>query len=319
MGCSLISLAIFMATATATATLETTKVNVCSSTESYTLSPWLAYVGDDVTTTGVSYNLWNAYGKTWTEMSHWDDSKGCFIPMKTLSDGSGLQCSYDGKLIVERSKGWPPGTCVRYWVQSALSNGSYDHHFYEVKFIHCLKTWIGASINLIDEIEKVLRDASKRVIEITFLDRNGTKFAVCNPERCLKLVNVSKTGSGPWLSWTSRLDDSGGKLELKRIEKSDNQRDIQVRIILSSLKSDIGSEKIDLPLRILVDSFQGSELTDKHYTLHLSTFSGFSQPSAGNERTRTSPTWPTSSSARVPVKYCISAIILVVTAASFLN
>ena len=125
------------ATATATATLETTKVNVCSSTESYTLSPWLAYVGDDVTTTGVSYNLWNAYGKTWTEMSHWDDSKGCFIPMKTLSDGSGLQCSYDGKLIVERSKGWPPGTCVRYWVQSALSNGSYDHHFYEVKFIHC--------------------------------------------------------------------------------------------------------------------------------------------------------------------------------------
>ena len=120
-----------------------------------------------------------------------------------------------------------------------------------------MKTWIGASINLIDEIEKVLLDASKRVIEITFLDRNDTKFAVCNPERCLKLVNVSKTGSGPWLSWTSRLDDSGGKLELKRIEKSDNQRDIQVRIILSSLKSDIGSEKIDLPLRILVDSFQG--------------------------------------------------------------
>lgn len=120
-----------------------------------------------------------------------------------------------------------------------------------------MKTWIGASINVIDEIGKVLRDASKRVIEITFLDRNDTKFAVCNPERCLNLVNVSKTGSGPWLSWTSRLDDSGGKLELKRIEKSDNQRDIQVRIILSSLKSDIGSEKIDLPLRILVDSFQG--------------------------------------------------------------
>ncbi|XP_074614317.1 uncharacterized protein LOC141874063 [Acropora palmata] len=319
MGCSLISLAIFMATATATR--ETTKVNVCSSTESYTLSPWLAYDGDDVTTTDVSYHLWNAYGKTWTEMSHWDDSKGCFIPNKTLADGSGLQCSYDGKLIVERSKGWPLGTYVRYWVQSALSNGSYDRHFYEVKFTHCLKTWIGASINLIDEIEKVLLDASKRVIEITFLDRNDTKFAVCNPERCLKLVNVSKTGSGPWLSWTSRLDDSGGKLELKRIEKSDNQRDIQVRIILSSLKSDIGSEKIDLPLRILVDSFQGSELsvTDKAYTLHLSTFWGFSQPSAENERTRTSPTWPTSSSARLPVKYCISAIILIVTVASFLN
>lgn len=127
----------FFGTATATATLETIKVNVCSSTESYTLSPWLAYVGDDVTTTGVSYNLWNAYGKNWTEMSHWDDSKGCFIPRKTLADGSGLQCSCDGKLIVERSKGWPPGTCVRYLVQSVLSNGSYDHHFYEVKFIQC--------------------------------------------------------------------------------------------------------------------------------------------------------------------------------------
>jgi len=127
----------FFGTATATATLETTRVNVCSSTESYTLSPWLAYVGDDVTTTGVSYNLWNASRKTWTEMSHWDDSKGCFIPMKTLADGSGLQCCYDGKLIVEGSKGWPAGTCVRYWVQSVLSNGSYDHHFYEVKFIQC--------------------------------------------------------------------------------------------------------------------------------------------------------------------------------------
>lgn len=127
----------FFGTATATATLETTKVNVCSSTESYTLSPWLAYVGDDVTTTGVSYNLWNPYGKNWTQMSHWDDSKGCLIPRKTLADGSGLQCSYDGKLIVERSKGWPPGTCVRYLVQSVLSNGSYDHHFYEVKFIQC--------------------------------------------------------------------------------------------------------------------------------------------------------------------------------------
>ena len=74
-----------------------------------------------------------------------------------------------------------------------------------------------------------------------------------------------------------------------------------------------------LHYEILFLAFSGSELTDKHYTLHLSTFSGFSQPSAGNERTRTSPTWPTSSSARVPVKYCISAIILVVTAASFLN
>ena len=127
----------FFGTATATATRETTKVNVCSSTESYTLSPWLAYDGDDVTTTGVSYHLWNAYGKTWTEMSHWDDSKGCFIPNKTLADGSGLQCSYDGKLIVERSKGWPLGTYVRYWVQSALSNGSHDRHLYEVKFTHC--------------------------------------------------------------------------------------------------------------------------------------------------------------------------------------
>jgi len=118
-----------------------------------------------------------------------------------------------------------------------------------------LKTWIGASINLIDEIGKVLLDAWKRVIEVTFLDRNNTKIAVCSCGQCLNLVNVSR--SYAWLSWTSRLDDSGGKLKLTRIEKSDNQRDIQVRIILSSLKSDIGREKVDLPLRILVYSFQG--------------------------------------------------------------
>ncbi|XP_044182818.1 uncharacterized protein LOC122947178 [Acropora millepora] len=255
-------------------------------------------------------------------MSHWDDSKGCFIPRKTLPDGSGLQCSYDGKLIVERSKGWPAGTWVRYLVQSVLSNGSYDHHFYEVKFIQCLKTWIGASINLIDEIGKVLLNASKRVIEVTFLDRNNTKIAVCSCGQCLNLVNVNKTRSYPWLSWTSRLDDSGGKLKLTRIEKSDNQRDIQVRIILSSLKSDIGREKVDLPLRILVYSFQGSQpyVTDKTHTLQLSTFRGFSQPSAENEVTRTSPTWLTSSSARASEKYWISTIVvLVVTVASCLN
>ena len=120
-----------------------------------------------------------------------------------------------------------------------------------------MKTCIGASINLIDEIGKVLLDASKRVIEVTFFDGNNTKIAVCSRGQCLNLVNFNKTRSDPWLSWTSRLDDSGGKLELTGIEKSDNQRDIQVRIILSSLKSDIGSEKVDLPLRILVDSFQG--------------------------------------------------------------
>ena len=120
-----------------------------------------------------------------------------------------------------------------------------------------LKTGIGASINLIDEIGKVLANAWKRVIEVRFFDSNNTYIAHCSRARCLNLVSANKTRNNPWLYWTSRLSPTEGTLQLTRIDESDNLRDFQVGIILSSLKSEIGTEPVDIWLRIIVDSIQG--------------------------------------------------------------
>lgn len=124
----------FFGTATA---MPETKVKICSSAGSYTLSPWLASVRDNVTMTGVSWKCWNTDSKSWTEVFHWDDCKGCFMLLKTLADDSLPQCSSDGNLIVDRLKGWPAGTFTRYWVESRLSDGSNVHRVYKVEFILC--------------------------------------------------------------------------------------------------------------------------------------------------------------------------------------
>lgn len=121
-----------------------------------------------------------------------------------------------------------------------------------------LKTGVGASINLIDEIEKLLPcDARKRLIEVWFLDINNTYIARYKPGHCCDLTNFESIRSFPWLSWTSRLNNTGGKLELTRIQATDNLRDFQVRVILCPLKSQIRRDRLDISLRILVDSSQG--------------------------------------------------------------
>ena len=119
-----------------------------------------------------------------------------------------------------------------------------------------LKTWIGASINLIDKLVKLLPNAWKRGDDVFFYDSNNTKIAYCRPGRCSNLISVDQI-SNPWLHWTSRLNDSGGKLELTRIEESDNLRDIRVTATLRSSTSGIGIDHVNIPLRILVESSQG--------------------------------------------------------------
>ena len=121
-----------------------------------------------------------------------------------------------------------------------------------------MKTWIDASINLTDEIRKLLpHDAWKRLIEISFLDINNTYIARYKPGHCCDLISFENITTFPWLSWTTRLNPTGEKLKLTRIQQSDNLRDIQVRIILSSPKSDIEQNQVDISLRIIVDASQG--------------------------------------------------------------
>ena len=113
-----------------------------------------------------------------------------------------------------------------------------------------LKTRIGASISLSDELIKLIPNGWKRVDDVEF-SSNNTKIAHCQPGRCL--ISVNKTRSKPWLHWTRRLNESGGKLTLTRTDESDNLRDIQARIILSSQKSTTGKDKINISLRIIVE------------------------------------------------------------------
>ena len=115
-----------------------------------------------------------------------------------------------------------------------------------------LKTRIGSSISLSDELIKLIPNRWKRVDDVEF-SSNNTKIAHCQPGRCLSLVSVNKIRSKPWLHWTRRLNESGGNLTLTRIDESDNLRDIQARIILSSQKSKTGKDKINISLRILVE------------------------------------------------------------------
>ena len=121
-----------------------------------------------------------------------------------------------------------------------------------------MKTWIGASISLIDEIGKLLPcDVWKRLIEISFLDNNNTYVARYKPGHCCDLISFENITTFPWLCWTRRLNHTGEKLKLTRIQESDNLREIQVKIILSSLKSDIEQDQVDISLRIIVDASQG--------------------------------------------------------------
>ena len=122
-----------------------------------------------------------------------------------------------------------------------------------------LKTRIGASISLSDELIKLIPNGWKRVNDVEF-SSNNTKIAHCQPGRCMNLIRVNKTRSNPWLHWTRRLNDSGGELTLTRIDERDNLRDIQARIILSSEKSTIGKDKINRSLRILVESASQGKL-----------------------------------------------------------
>ena len=115
-----------------------------------------------------------------------------------------------------------------------------------------LKTRIGASISLSDEIIKLIPNGWKRVDDAEFFS-NNTKIAYCQPGRCVNLIRVHRIRSKPWLHWIRRLNESGGKLTLTRIDESDNLRDIQARIILSSQKSKTGKDKINKSLRILVE------------------------------------------------------------------
>ena len=122
-----------------------------------------------------------------------------------------------------------------------------------------LKTRIGASISLSDELIKLIPNGRKRVDDVEFFS-NNTKIAHCQPGRCKNLINVNKTRNNSWLHWTKRLKVSGGELTLTRIDERDNLRDIQARIILSSKKSTIGKDKINISLRILVESASQGKL-----------------------------------------------------------
>ena len=57
---------------------------------------------------------------------------------KTLADGTRIECTSDGKLIVEHAVGGSPtGTSARYIFEGRLSNGSDFRQIYEVEFIEC--------------------------------------------------------------------------------------------------------------------------------------------------------------------------------------
>ena len=97
------------------------------------------------------------------------------------------------------------------------------------------------------------------MIDIHFFDNNNNNnsyFAYCNTKRCK--ITVGRVGKNSPLYWTSRLNDSNGWLLLTRIQKSDNLRDIQVKITLSSLTSKIKTELVEKSLKILVNSSQGN-------------------------------------------------------------
>lgn len=123
---------------TARAIPETTNIKVCSNSGSYTLTPWLGYLGDsNVTMIDVSWNRLNMDSNNWTEVFHWHYYKGCLKSTETLASGTRVRCSSDGKLIVDHSDGRSTRKSARYLVVGRLSNGSDVHHFYEVEFIEC--------------------------------------------------------------------------------------------------------------------------------------------------------------------------------------
>lgn len=122
-----------------------------------------------------------------------------------------------------------------------------------------LKTRIGASISVIDVLIKLLSNAWNRVDDVVF-SSNNTKIAQCQSGRCLNSINVDKIRSSPWLQWTRRFNESGGKLTLTRIDESDNLRDIEARIILSAQKNKTGIDAVNILLRILVESASQGKL-----------------------------------------------------------
>lgn len=299
---------------------ETTKVKVCSSSASYTLSKSNVTRIDAFLTTDSNP----------IELVAWSEPNRCLVHKKTLADGTRIRCTSDGKLIVEHAAGGSPNrTSARYIFKGRLSNGSDFRQIYEVEFIECLKTRIGASISLSDELIKLIPNGWTRVDDVEFFS-NNTKIAYCKPGWCMNLINVNKTRNNSWLHWTKRLSVSGGELTLTRIDERDNLRDIQARIILSSEKSTIGKDIINRSLRILVESAsQGPHpsVTVKFTSPHLSTFNEFSrtsatsatsapQLSASHVVTGIPPASPTSSSADWRSR--VGIVVLLLAVASFL-
>lgn len=116
---------------------ETTKVKVCSNNGSYTLSPWLEYLGkSNFAAIDVSWNRGNTDSSNWTNLFHLRDSI-CSMSKESSADCTWLRCSSDGKLIADHSGGRPTMKSARYLLEARLSNGSHVHHFYDVEFIEC--------------------------------------------------------------------------------------------------------------------------------------------------------------------------------------
>ena len=124
---------------TATAIPETTNVKVCSNTgTSYTLPPLLGYVRQsNVTVIDVSWSRRDVNSNDWTVVFHWHCSNGCHMSTKSWGSGTRIQCSSDGKLVVDLKEGRLAGTFAHYLVEVGLSDSSHVHHFYKVEFIEC--------------------------------------------------------------------------------------------------------------------------------------------------------------------------------------
>ena len=124
---------------TAIATPETTNVKVCSNTgTSYILPPLPGNLREsNVTVIDVSWSRRNVSSNKWTVVLHWHHSNGCHMSTNSWAFGTRIQCSSEGKLIVDLMEGRHPGTFAHYLVEGRLSDSSHVHHFYKVEFIEC--------------------------------------------------------------------------------------------------------------------------------------------------------------------------------------
>lgn len=314
---------------TVTSIPKPTKVMACPSRGSLTLSAATEVPGNsNVTLINLWWKCWNPESNNWTKVLYWSNTMGCFITTATLSDGTRVGCFSDhGSLTIDHSERSTSTRFNRYLFEGRLSNGSLVRRVYDVKFIECIQTWIGATFNFTDILEKRL--PWKQVIDIHFFDNNNNNnsyFAYCNTKRCK--ITVGRIGTNSPLYWTSRLNDSNGWLLLTRIQKSDNLRDIQVKITLSSLTSKIKTELVEKSLRILVNSSLESQpsVTEKS-TLRIvpsnvfshSSFASVSQPSVSTTYSPIPIMTPQSASAHgSEILWRIVVVVTTFSMASFL-